>query len=102
MTCRRSAGPVEVATPACRMHASSARFCFPLTPAMIGRKAMAATFGLLSTHPPTRCGLASFNGALAAQLTTAGRAGGVVRVTAAGDDQRPGLGEALAAGLIAA
>ena len=27
---------------------------------------MAATFGLLSTHPPTRCGLASFNSALAA------------------------------------
>jgi glycosyltransferase involved in cell wall biosynthesis len=53
---------------------------------------MAATYGLLSTHPPTRCGLASFNHALTAQLTTAGRSGGVVRVTATGDDQRPGPG----------
>jgi glycosyltransferase involved in cell wall biosynthesis len=63
-----------------------------LTPAMIGRTAMAVTYGLLSTHPPTRCGLASFNSSLAVYLTAGGRAGGVVRVTAAGDDQRPGLG----------
>ncbi|WP_426513160.1 glycosyltransferase [Dactylosporangium sp. McL0621] len=53
---------------------------------------MVATYGLLSTHPPTRCWLASFNGALAAQLTTAGRSGGVVRVTGPGDDPRAGLG----------
>lgn len=43
---------------------------------------MAATYGLLSTYPPIRCGLASCNGTLATQLTTAGRSGGVVRVTA--------------------
>ena len=59
---------------------------------MIGRSHMAIEFGLLSTHPPTRCGLATFNSALAAELTTVGVAGGVVRVTAVGDDQRPGPG----------
>jgi glycosyltransferase involved in cell wall biosynthesis len=37
--------------------------------------------------------LATFNAALSAQLTTGdGSSGGVVRVTAAGDDQRPGPG----------
>ncbi|BCY09824.1 glycosyltransferase [Actinoplanes sp. L3-i22] len=46
---------------------------------------MTIRYGLLSTHPPTRCGLASFNSALAAHL---GR-GGVVRVAAPGDDLRP-------------
>jgi glycosyltransferase involved in cell wall biosynthesis len=52
---------------------------------------MAVSYGLLSTHPPTRCGLATFNAALAAQLTAADRrSGGIVRVTAAGEDQRPG------------
>jgi glycosyltransferase involved in cell wall biosynthesis len=50
---------------------------------------MTIEYGLLSTHPPTRCGLATFNAALAAQLTIAGVSGGVVRVAAAGDDQRP-------------
>ncbi|MDP9795286.1 glycosyltransferase involved in cell wall biosynthesis [Catenuloplanes nepalensis] len=33
------------------------------------------SYGFLSTHPPTRCGLATFNAALAAQLD-----GGIVRV----------------------
>ncbi|GAB7040374.1 MULTISPECIES: glycosyltransferase [Catenuloplanes] len=33
------------------------------------------TYGFLSTHPPTRCGLATFNAALAAELD-----GGIVRV----------------------
>jgi glycosyltransferase involved in cell wall biosynthesis len=47
-------------------------------------------YGFLSTHPPTRCGLAAFNAALAAQLTIGGTSGGVVRVVAVGDDQRPG------------
>jgi glycosyltransferase involved in cell wall biosynthesis len=46
-------------------------------------------FGFLSTHPPTRCGLATFNVALAAQLNAGGTAGGVVRVVAVADDQRP-------------
>ena len=53
---------------------------------------MAVTYGLLSTHPPTRCGLATFNAALAGQLTVAAGSGGIVRVTAAGDDPRPGPG----------
>jgi glycosyltransferase involved in cell wall biosynthesis len=53
---------------------------------------MTIEYGLLSTHPPTRCGLATFNSALAAQLTIAGVSGGVVRVAAAGDDQRPARG----------
>jgi glycosyltransferase involved in cell wall biosynthesis len=42
---------------------------------------MATRYGFLSTHPPTRCGLASFNAALAGSLS-----GGIVRVTAPGDD----------------
>jgi len=54
---------------------------------------MAVRYGLLSTHPPTRCGLATFNAALAAQLTVAdGRSAGIVRVTAAEEDQHPGPG----------
>jgi glycosyltransferase involved in cell wall biosynthesis len=50
---------------------------------------MTIRYGFLSTHPPTRCGLATFNVALATQLSIGGTAGGVVRVVAAGDDQRP-------------
>jgi len=46
-------------------------------------------YGFLSTHPPTRRGLAIFNVVLAAQLSIGGAAGGVVRVVPAGDDQRP-------------
>jgi glycosyltransferase involved in cell wall biosynthesis len=45
---------------------------------------MTISFGMLSTHPPTRCGLAMFNSALATELH-----GGVVRVTAGGDDEGP-------------
>jgi glycosyltransferase involved in cell wall biosynthesis len=51
---------------------------------------MATSYGYLSTHPPTRCGLATFNSALAAHLSAGGATGGIVRVTATGDDQRPG------------
>lgn len=53
---------------------------------------MTIEFGLLSTHPPTRCGLATFNSALAAELTTARVARGVVRVAAPGDDEAPAPG----------
>src|SRR3954468_13803291 len=49
---------------------------------------MTIRFGFLSTHPPTRCGLATFNSALAANLGT----GGVVRVAATGDDLTPAPG----------
>ncbi len=51
---------------------------------------MPASYGFLSTNPPTRCGLASFNVALSAQLTIGGVSGGTVRVTSAGDDLRAG------------
>ncbi|GIF17465.1 glycosyltransferase involved in cell wall biosynthesis [Actinoplanes tereljensis] len=49
---------------------------------------MTIRYGFLSTHPPTRCGLATFNSALAAQLDRTG-APGIVRVVASGDDPAP-------------
>ena len=49
---------------------------------------MAISYGFLSTHPPTLCGLASFSSALAGHLPVERRPHGIVRVTAAGDDQR--------------
>jgi glycosyltransferase involved in cell wall biosynthesis len=45
-------------------------------------------YGLLSTHPPTRCGLATFNAALADSLAARGAGIGIVRVTGIGDDTR--------------
>ncbi|GLZ00095.1 glycosyltransferase [Actinoplanes sp. NBRC 103695] len=53
---------------------------------------MTIRYGFLSTHPPTRCGLATFNSALAAHLGEDGLAGGVVRVVASGDDPAPAPG----------
>jgi glycosyltransferase involved in cell wall biosynthesis len=54
---------------------------------------MTISYGMLSTHPPTRCGLATFNSALAAELIASAGSGGVVRVTSSGDDERslPGV-----------
>ena len=50
---------------------------------------MPATYGFLSTYPPTQCGLATFNAALAAHLNAASGGGGVVRLLA-GDDAEAG------------
>jgi polysaccharide biosynthesis protein PslF len=47
---------------------------------------MPATYGFLSTYPPTQCGLATFNAALATHLNTGAGGNGVVRLLA-GDDQ---------------
>src|SRR3954464_4605412 len=51
-----------------------------------GGTSMAGSYGFLSTHAPTRCGLATFNAALATHLTSAGSPGGVVRVVAGRPD----------------
>lgn len=45
---------------------------------------MVHSFGFLSTHPPTHCGLATFNSSLVTHLTATGVRGGVVRVGADG------------------
>jgi len=44
---------------------------------------MPATYGFISTYPPTPCGLATFNAALATHLTAGSTVGGVVRLLAA-------------------
>ncbi|MEV6633674.1 glycosyltransferase [Actinoplanes sp. NPDC051470] len=46
-------------------------------------------YGFLSTYPPTRCGLATFNAALATHLGEAGVAGGIVRVMTRADGSTP-------------
>ena len=59
---------------------------------MTGRhEHMAATYGFLSTHPPTQCGLATFNSASPPTSTADGTRGGVVRVD---DRRRPTSGPA--------
>jgi glycosyltransferase involved in cell wall biosynthesis len=47
---------------------------------------MPATYGFLSTYPPTQCGLATFNAALASHLNATAGGSGVVRLLA-GDDK---------------
>jgi glycosyltransferase involved in cell wall biosynthesis len=47
---------------------------------------MPATYGFLSTYPPTQCGLATFNAALGTHLNAASGGSGVVRLLA-GDDK---------------
>jgi glycosyltransferase involved in cell wall biosynthesis len=54
---------------------------------------MAGTYGFLSTHPPTHCGLATFNAALAAHLTAGGTTGGVVRVITGADNAATHAGQ---------
>jgi glycosyltransferase involved in cell wall biosynthesis len=51
-----------------------------------------AAFGFLSTHPPTQCGLATFNFALASHLTPGGVPHGVVRVHTGSRDNRSSSG----------
>jgi polysaccharide biosynthesis protein PslF len=46
---------------------------------------MPATYGFLSTYPPTQCGLAKFNAALGTHMNAASGGSGVVRLLA-GDD----------------
>ena len=53
---------------------------------------MPATYGFLSTHPPTQCGLATFNAALATHLNAGTGGGGVVRLVAGDDTAGPTSG----------
>jgi glycosyltransferase involved in cell wall biosynthesis len=53
---------------------------------------MTIRYGFLSTHPPTRCGLATFNASLAAHLGEVDGPAGIVRVAGAGDDPTPAPG----------
>jgi glycosyltransferase involved in cell wall biosynthesis len=55
---------------------------------------MTIRYGFLSTHPPTRCGLATFNSALAAHLAEVAGPSGIVRVAVNGDDVTPAAGVA--------
>jgi glycosyltransferase involved in cell wall biosynthesis len=50
---------------------------------------MTVRYGFLSTHPPTHCGLATFNSALATHLGRTGGPNGIVRVAAGGDGATP-------------
>lgn len=54
-----------------------------------GRPSMAVSFGMLSTYPPTACGLATFAQALATHLRAGGAEVGIVRVLDAPDSSRP-------------
>ncbi|MEU8655388.1 glycosyltransferase [Actinoplanes philippinensis] len=55
---------------------------------------MTIRYGFLSTHPPTRCGLATFNAALSTHLSEVAGPSGIVRVATTSDDIRPSPGVA--------
>ena len=60
------------------------------TPATLTlRRRQGRLFGILSTYPPTPCGLATFSAALARGLEANGAAVGVVRVADGDDVVRP-------------
>src|SRR5690349_4990468 len=48
-------------------------------------------FGILSTHPPTPCGLATFSAALADGLSAKGAAVSVVRIADGSDSAHPNV-----------
>jgi glycosyltransferase involved in cell wall biosynthesis len=53
---------------------------------------MPATYGFLSTYPPTQCGLATFNAALGTHLNATAGGSGVVRLLAGDTEPAPPAG----------
>jgi glycosyltransferase involved in cell wall biosynthesis len=83
--------------PATAHHPVAAPILVPATRQRPGDAPRPPTMGLLSTYPPTQCGLATFSAALTEQLDRPAGSVGVVRVV---DQAEPHLGAEVVAHLV--